>query len=197
MNKLKIAVDLHGVIWEIMGVFTDIYNRLYKENVKPEDVDQWNFFPEDRWEVVYPLVLPRIMEYPIIDKDISSHLFILNRSYNINILTKEQNPIGTIIEKLRTIDITEGREYNSIRRLDIDDKKVNYYADVYIDDCPNMINDMLDYPTRVLLLYDRPWNKNYKIKSNNVIRVYDWKDIFNFVNRIRLTKEADKDAVFC
>ncbi|KKK90659.1 hypothetical protein LCGC14_2720800, partial [marine sediment metagenome] len=65
MNKLKIAVDLHGVIWDIMGVFTDIYNRLYKENVKPEDVDQWNFFPEDRWEVVYPLVLPRIMEYPI------------------------------------------------------------------------------------------------------------------------------------
>lgn len=197
MSKLKIMVDIDGVIWDIMSTFVEIYNKLYGENVKYEDIDQWYFWSQDRWEVVYPLTLPRIMEYPIIDKDISSHLFILNRSYDINILTKEQNPIEIIIEKLRTIDITEGREYNSIRRLDIDDKKVNYYADVYIDDCPNMINDMLDYPTRVLLLYDRPWNKNYKIKSKNVIRVYDWKDIFKFINRVRLSKEADKDAVFC
>lgn len=197
MRKLKIMVDIDGVIWDIMHIFVEIYNKLYEENVKYEDIDQWYFWSQDRWDVVYPLTLPRIMEYPVIDKDISSHLFILNRSYDINFLTKEQNPIGTIIEKLRTIDIIKGREYNSIAKIEITDKKVNYETDIYIDDCPNMIDDMLDYPTRVLLLYDRPWNKNYKIKSKNVIRVFTWNEIFKYINRVRLTKEADKDAVFC
>ena len=44
MNKLKIAVDLDGVVWDIMGVFIDIYNSLFKENVKYEDIDDWYFF---------------------------------------------------------------------------------------------------------------------------------------------------------
>lgn len=196
-RKLDVEVDLDGVVWDIMNTFVEIYNEIYNENVKYEDIDDWYFFSQERFEKVYPLTLPRIMEYPMIDKDIASHLFVLNMDYNINILTKEQNPIELITEKLKAIGIIKDRGYNSIRKIELSDKKVNYPADVYIDDCPNMIKDMIDYPNRVLLLYDRPWNKKAQIKSKNVIRVYTWSKIFEHLNKIRLTKAIDKNAVFC
>ena len=182
MNKLKIAVDLDGVIWDIMGVFTDIYNRLYKENVKPEDVDQWNFFPEDRWEVVYPLVLPRIMEYPILDEYIPTYLFYMNKVHDVSIVTKEQNPIGVMEAKLRTLDIVKGREYDKILKLDITDSKLNYPFNIYIDDYPGMAENMDKYLGKLLLFYDQPWNrKNTYINPGNVIRVKEWKDILSFI----------------
>ena len=196
MIKLKIMVDLDGVVWDIMGVFVDIYNSLYKENVKYEDIDDWYYFPQERFEVVYPLTLPRIMEYPVLDGNIGSYLFILNRVHDVNILTKEANPVGTLEEKLRTLSITKGREYNELIKIDVSDKKVNYEADIYIDDNPNMAKDMCEFPKRVLLFYSQPWNKKYKA-TGNVIRVSDWFDILVFINRIEWGKRNNKNAVFC
>lgn len=33
---MDIAVDLDGVVWEVMEVFLELYNKIYKENVKYE-----------------------------------------------------------------------------------------------------------------------------------------------------------------
>ena len=195
MIKLKIMVDLDGVVWDIMGVFVDIYNKLYKENVKYEDIDDWYYFPQDRFETVYPLTLPRIMEYPVLDENIASYLFVLNKVHDVNILTKEMNPVGTLEEKLRTLSIIKGRHYNEIIRIEVSDKKVNYEADIYIDDYPGMAKDMENFPKRVLLFYDQPWNKNY-IEGGNVIRVSDWQEILLFINRIEWSKRNNKDAIF-
>jgi len=196
MIKLKIMVDLDGVIWDIMGVFVDIYNKLYNENVKYEDINDWYYFSQDRFEVVYPLTLPRIMEYPILDNNIASYLFILNKVHDVNILTKEINSVETLEEKLRTLDIIKGRHYNKIIRIKVSDKKVNYEADIYIDDYPGMAKDMEKFPKRVLLFYDQPWNQRY-IDGGNVIRVSDWQEILSFINKIEWTKRNDKDAIFC
>jgi len=196
MIKLKIMVDLDGVIWDIMGVFVDIYNKLYNENVKYEDINDWYYFSQDRFEVVYPLTLPRIMEYPILDNNIASYLFILNKVHDVNILTKEVNSVETLEEKLRTLGIIKGRHYNEIIRIKVSDKKVNYEADIYIDDYPGMAKDMEKFPKRVLLFYDQPWNQRY-VEGGNVIRVSDWQEILSFINKIEWTKRNDKDAIFC
>jgi len=196
MIKLKIMVDLDGVVWDIMGVFVDIYNKLYKENVKYEDIDDWYYFPQDRFETVYPLTLPRIMEYPVLDENIASYLFVLNKVHDVNILTKEMNPVGTLEEKLRTLSIIKGRHYNEIIRIEVSDKKVNYEADIYIDDYPGMAKDMEKFPKRVLLFYDQPWNKNY-IEGGNVIRVSDWQEILLFINKIEWAKRTSRDVIFC
>lgn len=189
-------VDLDGVVWDIMGVFVDIYNKLYKENVKYEDINDWYYFSQERFEEVYPLTLPRIMEYPCIDYNISSYLFILNKVHDVNILAKEMNPVGTLEEKLRTLGIIKDRHYSKIIKIEVSDKKVNYEADIYIDDNPCMAKDMERFPKRVLLLYNQPWNKNYK-ESGNVIRVFGWEEILGFIDRIEYTKRNYKDAIFC
>ena len=189
MNKLKIAVDLDGVVWDIMHVFVDIYNRLYKENVKYEDIDDWYYFPQERWEVVYPLTLPRIMEYPMLDPYIPTYLYLLNKVHDVSIITKEQNPIKLLEQKLITLDIYKGREYNEIIRLDISDKKLNYPFNVYIDDYPGMAKDMDKYPGKILLFYDQPWNRKKVYKnSGNVLRVYNWKDVLSYIRSIDIIR---------
>jgi len=191
MTKLKIAVDLDGVVWDIMGVFVDIYNRLYKEDNKVEDIDDWYYFPQERWEVVYPLTLPRIMEYPMLDPYIPTYLYLLNKVHDVSIITKEQNPIELLKQKLITLDIYEGREYNEIIRLEIKDKKLDYPFDVYIDDYPGMAKDMDKYPGRTLLFYDQPWNKKNVYKhSGSVCRVHNWKDILSYIRLIDIIRDT-------
>jgi len=67
-NKMNIAVDIDGVVWDIMGVFLEIYNERFKTNIKIEEVEEWYFFPQENFEVVYPDTLKRIDEYPILDE---------------------------------------------------------------------------------------------------------------------------------
>lgn len=186
MTKLKIAVDLDGVVWDIMDVFIDIYNRLYKEDVCIEDVDGWYYFPQERFEVVYPLTLPRIMEYPVINKFIYFYLFSLNKIYDVKILTAELNTIESLEEKLKSLSIIKGSQYNEIIKIDPKDSKLDYNFDVYIDDRPCMAKEILKFPKRYLLLYDQPWNRDVNDKNfNNVWRVYGWEEIMLAINRIR------------
>ena len=186
MNKLKIAVDLDGVVWSIMGVFTDIYNKLYKQNVKPEDIDGWNFFPEERFEVVYPLTLERIMEYPILDVYIPTYLYFLNKVHDVSILTKEQNPVKILEDKLTVLDIKKGREYNELIRLDLSESKLDYPFNVYVDDYPGMAEKMCDFPKKVMILYDQPWNQIKYPNIGNVLRVRGWKDVLSYIRTIEL-----------
>ena len=200
MTKLKIGVDLDGVIWDIMNTFVDIYNKLYKEDNKVEDIDDWYYFPQERWEVVYPLTLPRIMEYPILDPYIPTYLYLLNKIHDVSIITKEQNPIGTMEAKLETLGIRKGREYNEIIKLEIKDKKLDYPFNVFIDDYPGMAKDMDKYPEKILLFYDQPWNKkNIYKESGNVLRVRNWKEILLYIKQIELIMDIEDgaaDAVF-
>jgi len=189
MNKLKIAVDLDGVVWDIMGVFIDIYNSLFKENVKYKDVDDWYFFPQDRWDIVYPLTLPRIMEYPILDEYIPTYLYFLNKVSDVSIVTKEQNPIGTMEAKLTTLNIYKGREYDKIIKLPVSGNKLDLPFNVYIDDYPGMAKKMAQYPGKIMIFYDQPWNRKDTYKcQGNVLRVKGWKEVLSFIRTIELIR---------
>lgn len=198
MSKLKIAVDLDGVVWDIMGVFIDIYNSLFKKNVKWEDVDDWYYFPKEQFDIVYPLTLPRIMEYPILDKNIPTHLYFLNKIHDVSILTKEQNPIGTLEAKLETLDIYKGREYNTLIKADLNYPKVNYVFDIFIDDYPGMGKEIQEFPKKVLLYYTQPWNKRTTYKGiNNVLRVEGWDEIMSFIRKAEIIISGEwNDTLF-
>jgi len=175
---MKISVDLDGVVWDIMRVFVDIYNSLYLEEVKYEDIDDWYYFPQERFEIVYPLTLPRIMEYPALDKFIYVYLLALNKEHDVSILTAELNPIGTLEEKLRSLAIFKGTQYKELIKIDPKDSKLDYEFDVYIDDKPGLARKMHKFPDRYLFLYDQPWNQDFDdSKSENVWRIFGWDEI--------------------
>ncbi len=182
-------VDLDGVVWDIMGVFINIYNKIYKEKIRYNDVNDWYYFPQSKWEIIYPLTLLEIKKYPIIDENISFYLFYLNKYYDVNILTKKQNSVCVLTEKLKSIGVVKKWMYNDFIKIDVEDKKLNYEADIYIDDNPNMIEEMIDYPERTLLLFTQPWNKKYDVSEiKNIIRVSGWDDTMEKIKIIKKLK---------
>jgi len=175
---MKIAVDLDGVVWDIMRVFLKIYNRIYSENVKYEDIDDWYYFPQERFEHVYPLTLPWIMDYPVLDEFIYIYLFVLNKEHDVSILTAELNPIEILEEKLKSLGIFKGTQYKELIKIDPKDTKLDYEFDVYIDDKPGLARKMHKFPKRYMLLYDQPWNQDFDdSKSENVWRIFRWDEI--------------------
>lgn len=180
---MNIAVDLDGVVWDIMGVFLELYNEKFKKNIKICDVNEWCFFPQKNFEAVYPATLKRIDEYSFLDEIINHYLFLLMGKHEVKILTKEQNPIDVLKRKLESYDIREGFEYLEIIKLEIKDSKLNYKFDVYIDDCPLMVDGIKEYPERFLLLYEQPWNLNCE-ESDNVFKVKDWYEIVDKIEEI-------------
>jgi len=175
---MKIMLDLDGVVWDIMGIFVEIYNEKFNENVKYEDINGWWFFDYEKWKVVYPLTLPRIMEYPVFEHYVDTYIYDMNISHDVTILTAEANPVVVLKNKLYSLHIFEGTHYDKIITVDPNENKLNYEADIYIDDNPNMAEKMYEHPDRILLLLNQPWNQGFEDeKSENVWRVYSWDDI--------------------
>ena len=188
---MKIAVDLDGCVWDIMGIFVEIYNKEFNDDVKYEDIDDWYFFSQERFDIVYPLTLPRIMDYPVLDNYVDVYIHGLNMNHDVSILTAELNTIEVLKEKLDSIHIHEGTHYNKLITIDPKKtKKLEYEFDIYIDDNPNMAKDMHKFPERYLLLYDQPWNQDFEDeKTENVWRVYDWDEVEFSIRVIKMHKK--------
>lgn len=182
-------LDLDGVVWDIMGIFVEIYNEQFNENVKYKDIDGWWFFEYEKWKVVYPLTLPRIMEYPSFDRFVDIYISQLNKEHDVTILTAEANTVDVLTEKLLSLNILGGSHYKEIITVDPKENKLDYEADIYIDDNPNMAEKMHEHPDRYLLLYSQPWNQEFiDEKSDNVWRVWGWNEITLAVDLIKRIK---------
>ncbi|MHA1757476.1 MAG: hypothetical protein ACTSVV_11940, partial [Promethearchaeota archaeon] len=62
------------------------------------------------------------------------------------------------------------------------DSKLKHEHDIFIDDNPYLIDAMPDYPEKYLLLFNQPWNQK-TILTNNIIRIYSWKEIIGAISR--------------
>lgn len=182
MEKRKtIAVDLDDVTWEIMDLFIPLYNKIYNENIKIEDINKWDFFLQNRFNIIYPKVCKKINEYTPIDEMISYYINILNKFYDVSFLTHGKYKKRAIKKKLKTWGIIKGRSYKKIIIEKNFTPKVGYDFDYIIDDNPIMVEEIQDYPEKTLLLFTSPWNRYYNVNNHeNVIRVYNWEEIFRF-----------------
>ena len=191
-EEMKIMLDLDGVVWDIMHIFVEIYNEQFNENVKYEDISGWWFFDFEKWKVVYPLTLPRIMEYPVLDNYVDTYISQLNMNHEVIILTAEANTKEVLKKKLESLHIYEDTHYRGIITVDPNENKLNYEADVYIDDNPNMAEKMHEYPDKYLLLYSQNWNQEFEDeKSKNVWRVWGWDEIMLAIELIEKKKRVD------
>ena len=84
-----------------------------------------------------------------------------------------------IIEKLNFHNIKKDSHYNDIILVYHKpyDLKITEPFDVYVDDNPNLARAIQKTDDKYLLLYDQPWNQKIKT-TNNIIRVFNWKEIY-------------------
>lgn len=169
-NKKIIALDLDGVIWDLVGPWVHIYNILYDDDVKVEDIKEYKLsetlskatseelhnilLQESFWNYVFPF------EYSF------EYLNKLNNEYNLYIATKTDYRIfGIKVNRfLKLFPFMKSEQIICI------DNKSLLNIDWLVDDCVDNLNGNYNK-----ILLDASYNRstNEFIRANNLKEVYE------------------------
>lgn len=181
---MKIAIDIDGVLLDIMQTYCEIYNKRYHTNYKKKDVIRWDFFndwninEEIAFNIFYEIYVDS-MNVPFIDENAPRIMQKLNERYDLDIVSARLPEYrSAIVEKLNFHNVREGIQFDELILLHHKpyDIKLKQNYDVYVDDNPNLVEPIKKLENRKLLLFDQPWN-NHSVCENNVYRVYNWEDV--------------------
>ena len=187
--KLKIAVDLDGVLAESMLVWCDRANKEFGTSLRMEDIDSWSW-----WKRI-----------PISKDDFYR---ILDESWNEwRVIPPTEPEIAekvARVQKFGDLDIVTGRSKRTVEaaRSWVDSQKVRYGRfvrvlgwrdkilldyDVYIDDAPDLMPLISRSPTAWGVLYERPWNKNVG-EMPKVLKAKSWREVPTLLKKIQEAK---------
>jgi len=181
---MKIAIDIDGVLLDIIIVYCEIYNKRYGTNYQKKDITKWDFFKdwniteEEAFNIFYEIYADS-MSVPFIDENAPKIMKRLNERYDVDIVSARLPEYrSSIVDKLNFHNIREGIQYTELILLHHKpyDIKLKQNYDIYIDDNPNLVEPIKKLKDRTLLLFDQPWNQD-SICKNNVYRVYGWEGI--------------------
>ena len=185
-KKLKIAVDLDGVLAESMVVWCQKANQELGTTIKMEDLDSWaswkkfsiskddfyRFLDESwiEWEKVPPTE-PRI----------AGKVAAIEKFGDIDIVTGRSKSTEQVArswvnsQKIRYGDFVRVSGWRDKTYLDYD---------VYVDDAPDLMPLVSRSPASWAILYERPWNRSVPSLSR-VLRAKRWKEIPALLNRVQ------------
>jgi 5'(3')-deoxyribonucleotidase len=188
---MKIAIDIDGVLLDIIVRYCEIYNKRYNTNYQKSDVTSWDFFKD--WSIteeaafnIFYEIYADSMNVPFIDDNAPKIMKSLNELYDVDIVSARLPDYrSSIVEKLDFHDIREGIQYIELILLHHKpyDVKLKQHYDVYVDDNPNLVESIKKLGNRTLLLFDQPWNQE-SVCENNVYRVYNWNGIYRKIREL-------------
>ncbi len=185
---MRIAVDIDGVLLDIMVTYCEIFNKKNKTNYQKKDVKNWEFFKDwkiseqEAYEIFYEIYEDSML-VPFIDAKAPSIMKELNKIHEVYIVTARQPKYRIpILKKLSSHYVRRNVEYQELILLHPKpyDIKLRKNFDIYIDDNPNLANPIKKLKGRILLLFDQPWNQHVNIERN-INRVFNWDDIYQFI----------------
>jgi uncharacterized HAD superfamily protein len=167
---MKIALDVDGVLADIIFVWLDDYNKTHNKSITKEDTDQWDFwknlgydkyrFYEDlsrcwsRWEGVPPM-----------EENLADASEKLNSVGTVDIVTARDAASTQYVKQWL---IHHGIKYNDYVAVLSGRDKADLDYDVFIDDSPTYVIDMAS-KGRHVLLYDQPWNQS--VTDSKIVRI--------------------------
>ncbi len=182
--KMKIAIDIDGVLLDIMITYLKIFNNKYNTKYEKKDVTNWEFFKE--WEVseeeafdIFYRIYQDSMLVPFIDNDAPEVMRKLRNYYDVFIVSARTPEYeNSIIKKLNFHNIKKGVHYEDLILLHHkpNDIKLSLDFDIYVDDNPNLVEPIKRIVRKKLLLFDQPWNQDVAVYEN-VKRIFNWKDV--------------------
>ena len=182
---MKIAIDIDGVLLDIIVRYCEIYNERFGTSYQKKDITSWDFFRD--WDIteeaafnIFYEIYADSMSVPFIDDRAPDIMKSLNEIYDVDIVSARLPQYrSSIVNKLNFHNIREGTHYIELILLHHKpyDIKLKQKYDLYVDDNPNLVEPIKKMNNRALLLYDQPWNQ-HSVCENNVYRVYDWNDVY-------------------
>jgi len=187
--KLKIAVDLDGVLAESMLVWCDRANMEFGTHVRMEDIDSWSW-----WKRIpitkddfYRILDESWNDWPAIpptEPEIADKVARIQKFGDPDIVTGRSK--RTEVAARSWVDNQKVRYARFVRVLGWRDKILLDY-DVYIDDAPDLMPLISRSPTAWGILYERPWNKNVG-EMPKVLKAKNWRQVPALLKRIQQAK---------
>jgi 5'(3')-deoxyribonucleotidase len=187
--KLKIAVDLDGVLAESMLVWCERANKEFGTRLGMEDLDSWSSwkrFPisKDDFYRILDESWDEWPEIPPTEPQIAKKVALIEKFGDLDIVTGRSK---RTVEAARSwVDNQKVRYRRFVRVLGWRDKILLGY-DVYIDDAPDLMPLISHSPTAWGVLYERPWNKSVR-DMPKVLRANTWRQVPALLKRIQASK---------
>ncbi|MFQ5969264.1 MAG: hypothetical protein ACE5J2_02050 [Nitrososphaerales archaeon] len=177
---MKIALDVDGVLADIILVWVDDYNRTHKKSVNKNDIVHWDFWKDlglNKYSFYQELskCWSRWKEVPAMEQGIANAVETLRSVGKVDIVTAREEATSEYV--------TQWLEHNDIKYDDyvtVPDgrDKADLGYDIFIDDSPhNVIR--IAAKGKNALLYDQPWNKS--ISDSKIIRIKKLAEAVNVI----------------
>ncbi|MHA1687839.1 MAG: 5' nucleotidase, NT5C type [Promethearchaeota archaeon] len=197
---LKLAIDVDGVILDIMNPFCHYLNKKFNTNYSIHDITEWDSFlnwniPEKEIMAIFDLILNNKIMANLIDEDIPRIMKLLNQIWHVDIVTaREKENREKLVEILNHNGMVKNIHYHELIMVEKTppDAKLKHEHDIYIDDNPYLIDSMPNYPEKCLLLFNQPWNQT-NIHAKNIIRIFSWKEVIKIISRYSQEREYDSN----
>ncbi|TXT65591.1 MAG: putative NT5C domain containing protein [Promethearchaeota archaeon] len=195
---MKIAVDVDGVLLDLMDTYCEVYNEQFETNYKKSDVTRWDFFEE--WEIrerdafeIFHKIYENSSDIPFIDEYALFVLKEINEIHHVDIVSARSEQYSVQLgDTLKSHGIIDGIHYQHLILVNEKpyDIKLRLNYDLYIDDNPHLAWAIKERTEIVLFLYDQPWNRNINEKNKkNIFRVKNWIDINREIKGLELLLE--------
>lgn len=188
MRRLKIAVDIDGVVSDFVATFVYIVKEKYNIDLTPGDIYVHDLFlvlgvmeKEVKELVIEALHRPIIPIPGAVDT-----LQRICQKHEIHLITAR--PPSTLEITKRWLS-TYSIPYHSLVYLTEGNKHLAEQSfDIVIDD---HLRELLSFSTKVqhLVVFDHPWNQTKNVRGL-VRRVYSWKDIGDLIDKIASEREG-------
>lgn len=186
-SKVRIAVDVDGVLLNTAEKWVEIYNKKFHTNNTIDLMTSWD------WHDNIGMTKKEFFKIlKMACKDLSYvqpcfelapyHLFLLRGNY-VDIVTGSVASRESLVERLDQLFIRQGMEYNELIQVTPNQKnaKIDLGYDIYIDDNPKLAEAIDNKGGHTYcVLVTQPWNKSYQPRRN-VMRASGWKDILEAV----------------
>lgn len=184
--KRRIGMDLDGVVYDWDGKFRSMVRHYFGINLKL--ADHWNSYKTQLGE------LGRLDIWKFMwDQGVKDGLFLTGDSYpgalSANTALAKKNDVVLITSRpvsarSHTFQwVGQHRIPTSEIHLVHDSPKTSVQqCDVYVDDGPHNVGELLAYTSAKVLLWDQPWNRGYEpdaVYADRFQRVLGWEDVLN------------------
>lgn len=189
MRKIRIGVDLDGVLGNLLEAWLDLYNNDFHDSLIPEDITEWDIRkfikPEARDKMFSYLDDEYLYENVNLVDDYSVNVlknFMDSHKYEVFIVTSCGNRSNMIEAKINWLK--KHFPFLKDRNFVFTDNKGVVAVDFLIDDYPLNLRTMNKMnPDCNLLLYDAPHNQT----SEGYFRVNNWKEVETVINFYQYT----------
>ncbi|MGH9998358.1 MAG: 5' nucleotidase, NT5C type [Nitrosopumilaceae archaeon] len=183
-EKLKIGLDVDGVLADVIHTWLDYNNRMRKP-ISKEEISEWDFWKKhqiDKYDFYKELSLCWQTWYkiPSTEENLYTTTSVLSRIGEVYIVTAREEYTHTYVKSwLSSQKITYKNYVGVVEGLE--KTKLNY--DIFIDDSPINAKSMLDAGKSVIL-YTQPWNLSFN--DPRAKRIFQLKDVIHIIKALKV-----------